>query len=596
MDCNEMPPVIGIRNKFAQCVFVVILLIFFALAGRLYYINYKHGKELMAKVNRQQQAFRPIPAVRGTIFDRRGRILAGTKIVSSLFADPAIIEDKTFLAETVSAILQEDSETLLNKLDRNPESRFVWLSRDLNEQALETFNQLGFRTTLRGLGIMTEPRRVYTSGTLAGHVLGFVDIDGKGQEGIERRYDDLLAGKNGFERYMQDAAKRKIWMIKSDCRSPVNGQHVILSIDSVIQQFTQKYLAAACQQYKSESGVAVVMDVKTGDILALASYPEVDPNKFGKTPPAHRRNRAIIDPYEPGSIFKPFIASHALQDGVTHLGDIINCEGGSWTVGRRTLHDAHGYGDLTFEQVVQKSSNIGMAKLGQRLGNDRLYFAVRSFGFGKRTGIDLTGEDNGIVIPFKRWTSFSTLSVPMGQEIACTSLQLVRAFGAIANQGKLVRPRLFRAAIDEQGNITKERSDAEVVNEAMKPEFAKIMVENVLRGVCTVGTGKKADIPGYQVFGKTGTAQIARSSGRGKGHYEAGAYVGSFLGGAPASDPQIVVIVSIRRPVKSLGYYGGTVAAPAVREIIKSYFEYMHIPPFETADPNAAAVEGAGGD
>jgi len=385
-------------------------------------------------------------------------------------------------------------------------------------------------------------------------------------------------------------------MIKSECQPPVNGQHSILSIDAVVQQFTQKILASTCEYYKSESGVAVVMEPKTGDILALASWPEVDPNKFGNTPADKRRNRALTDPYEPGSIFKPFIASHALQDGVVRMDESIFCENGAWTVGRRTLHDAHGYGSLTFQEIVQKSSNIGMAKLGSRMGNDRLYHAVRSFGFGTQTGIDLPGESNGIVIRLSRWTSFSTLSVPMGQEIACTSLQLVRAFGAIANEGKLVRPRLFRASLDERGKVTKERSEAEVVNQALSPEIAKIMLEQVLRGVCTVGTGKKAEIPGYQVFGKTGTAQIARSSGGGKGRYEEGAYVGSVLGGAPSSNPQVVAIVSIRRPVKSIGYYGGTVAAPAVHDILKAYFEYMHIPPVESTDPNAPAVEGVSGD
>jgi cell division protein FtsI/penicillin-binding protein 2 len=415
-------------------------------------------------------------------------------------------------------------------------------------------------------------------------VLGAVNIDGEGIEGIELYYNKLLSGTDGHETYVRDAANRKIWLIKDQCKSAVNGNSIILSIDRVVQQFTQRILGQACEYYKAESGSAIVMDPKTGDILALAVWPEVDPNNFGNTPPDVRRNRAITDPFEPGSIFKPFIASRALMMGVTHLNDSIYCHNGAYTVGHRTLHDAHGLGTLTFQEVVAKSSNIGMAILGQRLGNARLYEAVRAFGFGKKTGIDLRGEDPGIVLPYKRWTDFSTLSIPMGQEIACTSLQLVTAFAAISNNGQLLRPRLFRGAIDENGQLTDEHSEPELMNQAITPEVAQTMVREVLRLTVTGGTGKKADIPGYLVYGKTGTAQIAKSAGGGKGHYEDNAYVASFLGGAPASDPQVVVTVNIRRPDKRIGHFGGTVSAPAVKEIIKAYFDYMHIPPFE--DPN----------
>jgi cell division protein FtsI/penicillin-binding protein 2 len=590
-----MPSDKGIRNIFAQVVLLVIVAAFVALAGRIVYIHRTMGKELKLRTDHQQQAFRPLPAIRGTIYDRRGRRLAGTKIVPSLFADPNMIEDKLSTADIVANQLGMDPETVITKIDHDPDSQFVWLERGISMENADALTKPAIRKRLPGLGILWEPKRIYTSGNLAGHVLGAVNIDGLGQEGIELYYNHLLGGQNGYEKYMQDAKQRKIWLIKSQCKSPVNGQHIILSIDSVVQQFTQKILTATCEYYKSESGVAIVMDPKTGDILAMASYPEVDPNNFGKTPADVRRNRGITDPFEPGSIYKPFIASHALEQKVVRFDESIFCENGAYTVGKRTLHDSHGHGSLTFPEIVQLSSNIGMAKLGQRLGNLRLYNAVRAFGFGSRTGLDLKGEDGGIVIPFRRWTSFSTLSVPMGQEIACTSLQLVRAFAAIANEGKLVTPRLFRMAIDERGQITKERTEVEVEKQAILPETAKIMVEQVLRGTCVTGTGKKADIPGYQIFGKTGTAQIARATSKGKGRYEENAYVGSFLGGAPSSNPQVVVGVNIRRPVKSIGYYGGTVAAPAVKEILQAYFDYQHIPPFEKVDTSKAG-ESAGGD
>lgn len=589
-----MPSEKGIRHIFAQVVLGTIILALVALAGRLVYINFGMGKDLRAKADRQQQAFRPLTAIRGTIYDRRGRILAGTKIVSSLFADPANIENKTHIAEIVAAELQADAEVILNKIESSRNPRFVWLARDIDPQVSETLAQLGFNKTLYGLGIRMEPKRVYTAGTLAGHVLGAVSIDGVGQEGVESFYDKILRGQEGCEEYMQDAARRKIWLIKDKCRSPVNGNHIILSIDSVVQQFTQKILGATCEQYHAESGVAVVMDPKTGDILAMASWPEVDPNNFGATPPDKRRNRAVTDPYEPGSIFKPFIASRAIMEKIVTADTTFNCHNGEYRVGKRTIHDVHGYGNLTVREIVVKSSNIGMAQIGQKMGNHLLYKAIRAFGFGQRTGIDLFGEDYGLVIPYHRWTDYSTTSVPMGQEIAATSLQLVSAFAAIANDGVLLRPRLFRASIDERGTVTKERTAPEPRGKVpvLDPATARLMVRDLLRRVVTEGTGKKAEVPGYQVFGKTGTAQIFRATSKGKGRIEENAYVASFLGGAPASDPQVVAVVSIRKPERRIGYYGGTVSAPAVKEILQAYFEYHHIPPVEADN----TTKSAGGD
>lgn len=579
--------------------FAFLLLAMLALAGRLTYIQLKKGEQLGIRADSQQQGYQRQVAVRGTIYDRRGRILAGTHIVPSVYGDPVMIYDNMATAESVSAIISEPPRPIFEKLEQAAakKSRFVFLARGVDVEAadsLMTIRRKRGNGLFDGIGIQYEPKRTYTTGTVAGHVLGAVNIDGEGIEGIELYYDKVLRGKDGREAFIRDAAGRKIWLIKDQCRPPVDGKHIILSIDRVIQQFTQRILGQTCEYYKAESGTAVVMDPKTGDILAMAVWPEVDPNAFGNTAAEIRRNRAITDPFEPGSIFKPFIAAHALQDGVTQLGESIYCHNGAYTVGRRTLHDAHGFGYLTFQEVVSKSSNIGMAILGQRMGNGKLYEAVRAFGFGQRSGVDLRGEAPGIVLPLKRWTDYSTMSIPMGQEIACTSLQLANAFAALANEGQLLKPRIFRGAIDENGLLIDERIEPELINQAVTPEIARTMVLDVLRLTVTSGTGKRADVPGYQVFGKTGTAQIAKSTGGGKGHYEENAYVGSFLGGAPASDPQIVVSVNIRRPNRRIGYYGGTVAAPAVKEIIRAYFEYMHIPPFE--DPNKKEeVKNVGG-
>ncbi len=565
------------RKIFIQFILALIILGFVALTARVVYINKKYGKVLRQMAIRQHRAFRPIPAVRGTIYDRKGRILAGTKIVPSLFADPAIIEDKISAADILSAITQISPESIVMKLQSKPNARFIWLKRDINPDIAESIRKLN----LRGIGIINESKRVYPAGTLAGHILGSVNIDGKGIEGIELFYNKILQGRNGTETYMRDAAGRKIWLIKKDSKPPVNGKNIILTIDSVIQQFTQETLAETTQHYHAESGIAIVMDPKTGDVLALACYPLIDPNRFGKYPVARRRDRAITDPFEPGSVFKPFIASFALQEKVVTWNEKIFCHNGAYTIGRRILHDHTPHGDLTFPEIVIVSSNIGMGIIGQRMGNRRLYHAITSFGFGEKTLIDLPGEDAGILRPLKKWNDYSTTSLPMGQEIAVTGIQLIRAFAAIANHGLMLKPRIMRACVDETGKILGEHTKPEPVREVIKPEIADIMVQNVLRRVVTEGTAKRANLKGYMVFGKTGTAQIARKDGHG---YQHNAYVASFVGGAPSYNPKLVALVSIRRPERKIGHFGGTVSAPAVKIILKKCFDYLHDGPFEKED------------
>ncbi len=566
----------NIRNTFIQIIFVIIIMAMLALIAKLTYINTTLAPKLKKLAKHQHQAYRPIPAIRGTIYDRRGRILAATKLVPSLFADPAIIEDKISAADILSALTNISPEKILSLLEKKPKSRFVWLARYINTDIAESIKKL----PLRGIGIIYEPKRIYPAGTLAGHLLGTVNIDGKGIEGIELKFDKILAGIPGYETYIRDATGKKIWLIKNKCKQPINGKHLILTIDAVIQQFTQDILADTCRHYHAHSGSAIVMIPYTGEILALACYPQVDPNEFSKFPPTHRRNRAITDPFEPGSIFKPFIAAFALQAGVVKWNEKIFCHNGAYTIGRRILHDHHPYGELTFQEIIIHSSNIGMGIIGQRLGNSKLYQAVRTFGFGQKTGIELPGEDKGIVRPLRKWNDYSTTSIPMGQEIAATAIQLIHAFSGLANSGLILKPKLIRAYIDERGQITNENVEPEIQKQAIRPDIAKLMIK-VLRQVVTEGTGKRAKLKGYQVFGKTGTAQIPRKNGRG---YEPNAYVASFLGGAPAENPQIVAFVTVRHPDRKIGHFGGTVSAPAVKKILQAYFKYMNIGPFETEE------------
>ncbi len=563
---------VNVRHRFMQIIFGVIIAVMLALVVRLAYINTKLGDKLRKLAVHQHQAYRPLPAIRGTIYDRKGRILAATKLVPSLFADPAIIEDKISMADILSAITDMDSERILNLLEQRPNCRFVWLKRDIEPNVAESIKKL----SLRGIGIIYEPKRIYPGKSLAGHVLGAVNVDGKGIEGIELQFDKVLSGEPGYETYIRDATGKKIWLIKSKCKEPVNGKHIILTIDAVVQQFTQDILAETCRHFHAPSGCAIVMIPDTGEILSLACYPQVDPNMFSKTRAEFRRNRAITDPFEPGSIFKPFIAAFALQEGVVKMNEKIFCYNGAYKIGRRILHDHHPYGELTFQEILIHSSNIGMGILGQRLGNRRLYNAIRSFGFGEKTGIDLPGESSGIVRPLRKWNDYSTTSVTMGQEIAATAIQLITAFSGIANGGIILKPQIVRAYVDERGMITNENVEPQIKRQAIRPDIAGQMIR-ILRRVVTEGTGRRAELKGYEIFGKTGTAQIPRKNGRG---YEPGGYVASFLGGAPSENPQVVAFVTVRHPDRKIGHFGGTVSAPAVRRILQAYFRYMNIGPF----------------
>ncbi len=426
-----------------------------------------------------------------------------------------------------------------------------------------------------GLGLFDEPYRTYPMNETAAPLIGFVSRDGVGVSGLEYQLDEYLRGENGVKEIIRDARRKAFWLADDGYRPARDGYHVVLTIDAEIQAITERELGAAIEQFGAESGTAVVMNAKTGAVLAMASLPGFDPNYYTDYSPSYYRNRAITDPYEPGSIFKPFVAAAALAEKRAHLGEAIDCESGSWRDGARTLHDHHPCGLLTFEQVIIKSSNIGMAKLGKRLGNEKLYDYVKAFGFGEKSGVNLTGEDAGIVRPLHRWNTFSTTSLPMGQEIGVTTLQMARAFCVFANGGKLVQPHVLRAVLAADGSVVRDFGEPPPVRQVIPPEIARIMRDRILVAVVNEGTGSRAKLAGYQVFGKTGTAQIARKGG---GGYEKNAYVGSFIAGAPAADPELVAIVSVRRPDRSKGYYGGTIAAPAVREILGQSLAYLDVP------------------
>jgi len=545
------------------------------LAVRLCYIQLVLRPKLLAWTAKQQQGTITLPARRGLILDRRGRLLAGSEDCPSAFADPGLIREPETTAARLGPILGIHPAELSSKLSARGGRRFVWLRRYLDEAQAQAIERLN----LRGIGLIQEPRRRYPMGSLFAHVIGFVGTAQNGRltglEGIERRFDEVLAGQPGSARIICDVRRRAVWSRQDGTIPPRDGAHVVLTVDATIQQIVQRELAATIAQFRAQDGLAVVMAPQTGEVLAMACLPGFEPDHYADFAASIRRNRVLTDPVEPGSTFKPFVAAAALAEGVVRLDETIFCHNGLYVVGGRRLHDHHPYGNLRFGEILIKSSNIGMAILARRLGNDRLYKYLRAFGFGSKTGIEMPGESPGIVPPPRRWSAYSAMSIAFGQEIAVTPLQLLTAFCAIVNDGVLVRPRIVRAVVSPAGKLLEDRTAPSVAGRVLPSRVARTIAK-ILADVVDHGTGRRAALAGYRVLGKTGTAQIPYRSRPG---YEPDAYLSSFLGAAPAENPRIAVLVMIRRPRPELGYYGGTVAAPTVGRILAATLAYLRVPP-----------------
>jgi len=592
---------------------------FAALIGWLVVIQIRSGSALTRRAERQHTVVKTIPPFRGHIVDRIGRPMAVTVDGCTVFADPKFIHqygrsddnaeatpprdgdagalsaalaslaDAQYVDEKYQAnrarvarelapllaMKQADVEALVGA---DPHKQFVRLKRGVDGATRDAIEQLH----LRGVGFQSEGLRCYPNGSLAAHLVCGVGADNQGLGALEYQYDDQLRGSAGQRVLDVDGRRRAVW-IRSDGYVPArDGQLIVTTIDLAIQSFTEKALATAVERYKARGGSALVMDPSTGEILALANCPSFDPTQYAQTDPYVARNRLLTDPYEPGSTFKCFIATAALQAGVVKPNESIFCYNGHVVIDGRRMTDHHPFGSLSVQDVVVRSSNIGMAVLGKRLGNERLYEACVRFGFGTKTGVTLPGEAPGMVYPLERWHKWSATSIPMGYEVLVTPLQIATAFSAIANGGQLMKPSIIRSLCAADGTVVEDHSEPIVVRRVMSEETARYMRHEVLHEVVwgDHGTGKQARIPGYGVFGKTGTAKKKNPTGRG---YSSNLYVGSFIAAAPLDNPRVVVMVIIDEPQKSIAYYGGTVAAPAVREILAKCLGYLHVPPDEPA-------------
>jgi len=555
-------------------IFLLLLLIagLGALAGRCYYLQYYKSdfynqisiKQRLARISQKPR--------RGAILDARGSILAASNKIQTVFAEPRLINDPDKTADELGAILNMPAEQIskIIKQARNP--GFVPIKTDITPREREMLRKEQFH----GIGIKTDWRRYYPMGPLAAHVIGFVGVDQQALAGLELQYDKKLSGSKADDILFIDAGRNPIWP---------TGQHfpgsktqrsasLILTLEATIQQFAREELLKQYEAYEAESAVAIVMQPDTGAVLALVCLPDFDP---AMGPLYNCRNRALTDPFEPGSILKPIVAAIAIDSNIVRLDDKIFCEHGSYRgrgFGRIGEYGNHRFGNLTVRDILIYSSNIGMAKIGQKTGKQKLYRGLKLFGFGKKTGIDLPGEGRGLLAPVEKWTGYSVTRIPFGQELAVTAIQIVRAFCILANGGRQIRPYLVKALVDGDGTIIKLKRPANPTGLVIKPEVARAIVNDALVGVVNKGTGKKSALKKWQVFGKTGTANIAKTDEKG---YDEEAYVASFVGGAPVEAPAVVVLVSIRKPNIELGkgYTGGTVAAPVVREILRKTLNYF---------------------
>lgn len=578
-------------------VFALSGLALVAGGGRLVWIQATRGEALRSRATGQERTQVVLPAVRGSIFDTRGRVLAATVRRPSIFADPALISNFAFESAAVGDALGLDPQALEVELLAHRSSRFRWVKRMASDAEGERIRELRHDKLTRAFGVQMEPQRAYPQQRVAAHVLGFVGADGHGLAGIEQAYDDVLRGRPGRRISVVDARRRRrVRTVPEAFEPPVDGSAVVLTIDLNIQQRVEQELRAAFDEFHPDWAAAVVLDPRSGEVLASAVLPDFDPadpipdgldDAQLAAAREHLRNRVVADAYEPGSIFKPFIAGLAYDAGLVGLDEPFEIRGPVRSFGGRLMHDTHAYDTLRLYEIVGFSSNIGMGLIGARVGNARLCEFVRRLGFGDPTGIGLPGESPGMLYPLQQWTRFSTQSIPIGQEVAATPIQLATAFAVFCNDGVLYRPRIVRGVVAPDGSTRIDNSRPIAIRRVMASDTARSFRLKALRHVVTDGTARRLADNEYALFGKTGTAQIAAREG---GGYEPDAYVGSFVCGGPVDDPRVVVLVSIYHPHGGK-YYGGTVAAPAAARIASSTLAYLKVAPRPRATEPTGGVQ-----
>ncbi len=555
----------GLPSRARRYVLLLVMLCGFALVlFRLVSLQVLQAAELTAKADRQHQKTVSLEGARGTVVDRHGKVLAMNMEVPSVFGIPTALESPAKTARSLSPVLHVRTDELEKKLRQD--RSFVWLARKLDPEQGHRLEHM----PMEGIGLVMEGRRFYPKGPLLAHVLGFAGMDGEGLEGIERRYESQLHGEKRVVILQRDAMGRTVFPKGQAEQVPAAGHSLVITIDEVIQYIAEKELEEAVTKARAKSGTVIVLDPQTGAVLALAISPRFDPNAVASLTADRWRNRALTDAYEPGSTMKALVAAAALEEKVMKPSTMLYGENGRMTIANTVIHDHEKSGWMTFAQVIQKSSNIGAAKTGMALGDQRLYRYLQAFGFGQKTEIDLPGEAGGLVKHPREWGRRSLASISMGQEIGVTPIQMVSAVAALANGGVLMKPYVVSEVRDAQGKSLRQFLP-QVKRRVVSPETART-VTSILEGVVTDGTGAKAAIPGFRVAGKTGTAQKIDPR---TGAYSTTLFVGSFVGFVPADNPRLAMIVVIDEPQGE--NWGGTVAAPVFRRVGEQVLNYLGV-------------------
>jgi len=497
-------------------------------------------------------------AERGIIYDRRKQILAMDMETVSLAMDPSQVENVRGTASILSEVLGEKSESYRKDLVEKNDKHFIWINRDITENQ----KQLLIDSKLPGLVFLQGRKRVHPHQDLARQVLGITNAEHRGVGGVEQACEHILQGEDGWAIYQRDGLNRNFMSIDYPLREPVDGRHVVLTIDHLYQTIVEEELRRGAIRHEAKAGSAVLLDPFTGEILAMASV--LRETRSSDKPGINEflRNHAVQVDFEPGSTFKIVTAAAALEEGIYQPNSLVHCENGTYRLADHTIHDHQkAYSWLTLSRIVEVSSNIGMAKIGKKLGNKTLYKYIRNFGFGNRTGIELPGEASGILRPVYHWTDFSTAVISFGQEISATTLQMALMTSVVANGGELMQPHIIKAHLDREGRHVKTYSP-QVIRRVISQRTANQLTA-ILHGVVAEGNGLEADVEGVRVAGKTGTAQ--KSIPGYKGYYP-GAYVSSFVGFWPAEAPMFVLVVVLDEAKQS--YWGATSAAPVFSRIV----------------------------
>lgn len=577
----------GNDNKRIEYTVRVLLCIAVVLVGRLFFLQIIDKSDLQAKNLSQVQVDRKLQSPRGTIYDRNGRPLAMSVVTKSLYADPKMIKQSpNEIAELIAPYVTMSKDDIVKSLQED--TAFVWLDRMMEPEKSKAVAQLIKDKNLEGLNFVEESKRYYPNGNLAAQVLGFVGTDDKGLDGLEMVLDDELKGGIQKELVATDRKGNAIFGSVLSKYLPDKGKSVTLTIDASIQFIAERALDKAMEDTGAKHASVIVMDPKTGEILAMANRPTYDPNHYNQGTEEDFKNIAVTNLYEPGSTFKPIIASAALASGKWKLDQVYNDKGAFAANGHIIRNwDGEGYGPVRLLDILKYSLNTGMAEIGTLTGADILSKYVRDYGFGSETGIELPGEGAGILYNPEDMSKLDVATMSIGQGIAVTPLQMVRAFGALANGGAMMKPHIIKSYSNSQGDVTS-TTETSVVGQPVPAETVKTIVD-ILEKEVSEGGGTKAMVEGYHFAGKTGTAQKLDTK---HGGYLDGQYIASFIGFGPVEDPKFVVLVVIDDPQKG-SYYGSQIVAPVFKDIVSQLVRYYQMSPSVKDGATVAAVPAA---